>query len=254
MNNRNSAASRQRHWLPAIGIPNLMPVVQAIATLVLLSGLVQAGWADSVTVQITKRWTRNPVQDATVCLGTLANIAQFGVRTTNAKGTVQFAKLPPTNLILTVSKSGFKGRQIALGRAQRNRGLLLTLPAGGGGPHCVEAVSVSRSVSVAQPGSTGFIPSITDFHINGGQTATPIRTVTLTYALTGNASYYRASERSDFETAEWQPLEPEVRYDLTGGSGLKTVYFQVKKFASVEGAELRSLSDVAVDTILLTGG
>ncbi len=251
---RNSAASRQPRWLPAIGVPNPTPVVRAIATIVLLSGMVQAGWADSVTVQITKRWTRNPVQNATVCLGTLANIAQFGVRLTNAKGTVQFAKLPPTNLVLTVSKGGFKGRQITLDRAQRDRGLLLTLPAGGGGPQCVGAVSVTRSASVTQPGSTGFIPSITDFRINGGQTATPSRTVTLTYAFTGNASYYRASERSDFETAEWQPLKPEVRYHLTGRSGLKTVYFQVKKFTSVQGAELRSLSDVAVDTILLDGG
>ena len=254
MTNRNSAACRQRHWLPAIGIPNLMPVVRAIATLVLLSGLVQASWAERVTVQITKRWTRNPIQDATVCLGTLANIAQFGVRLTDVKGTVQFAKLPPTNLDLTVSKSGFKERQIALGRAQRDRGLLLTLPAGGGGPQRVEAVSVTRSVSVTQPGSTGFIPSITDFRIDGGQTATPSRTVTLTYALTGNASHYRASERSDFKTAEWQPLASEVRYDLTGGSGLRTVYFQVRKLTSVEGAELRSLSGVTVDTILLTGG
>ena len=254
MTNRNSAAYTQHHWLPASGIPNLMPVVRAIATLGILSGLVQASWADSVTVQITKRWTRNPVQDATVCLGTLANSAQFGVRLTDVKGTVQFAKLPPTNLVLTVSKSGFKGRQIALGRAQRDRELLLTLPAGGGGPQCVEAVSVTRSVSVTQPGSTGFIASITDFRIDGGQTTTPSRTVTLTYALTGNATHYRASERSNFETAKWQLLEPEVRYDLTGGSGLKTVYFQVTKFTSVEGAEIRSLSDVAVDTILLTGG
>ncbi len=254
MTNRNSAASRQRHRLLAIGIRNLKPAVRAIVTLVLLSGLTQAGWAGSVTVQITKRWAKNPIQDATVCLGTLANIAQFGVRLTDAKGTVQFAKLPPTDLVLTVSKSGFKGRQIALDRAQRDRGLLLTLPAGGGGPQCVKAVSVTSSVSVTQPRSTAFIPSITDFRINAGQTATPSRTVTLTYAFTGNASHYSASERPDFAAAEWQPLKPEVRYNLTRGSGSKTVYFQVKKFTSVEGAELRSLSEVAVDTILLTGG
>ena len=254
MSNRYSAAPRQRHRQPAIGIPNLMPVVRAIATLVLLSGLVQAGWAGSVTVQITKRWTKDPVQDATVCLGTLTNFARVGVRLTDAKGTVQFANSPFTNLVLTVSKSGYKGRQIGLDRAQRDRGVLLTLPAGGGGPRCVDAISVTSLASVSRSGSTRFIPSIADFRINGGQTATPSRTVTLTYALTGNASHYRASERSDFTTAEWRPLEPEVRYDLTDGSGLRTVYFQVKKLTSMEGAELESLSDVTVDTILLTGG
>ena len=201
MTNWNSAASRQRHRLAPIGVLKLMPLVRGIAILVLLSGMVQTAWAGSVTVQVTKRWTKEPVPDATVCLGTPANLAQFGVRLTNAKGTVQFAKSPPANLILTVSKSGYKGRQIDLDRAQRDRGLLLTLPAGGGGPRCVEAISVTRLASVSQPSSTGFIPSITDFRINGGQTATPSRTVTLTYAITGNASHYRASERSDFKTA-----------------------------------------------------
>ncbi len=254
MTNRNSAASSQRHWNPLIGIPHLMRVVWGIAMLVLLSGLVQTGWAGSVTVQVNKRWTKDPVQDATVCLGIPANFTQFGVGLTDATGTVQFAKSPAANLVLTVSKSGYKGRQIALDRAQRDRGLLLTLPAGGGGPRCVEAILVAGLASVSQPSSTGFIPSIADFRINGGQTETPSRTVTLTYALTGNASHYRASERSDFKTAEWQPLASEVRYDLTGGSGLRTVYFQVTKLTSVEGAELRSLSDVTVDTILLTGG
>jgi len=254
MTNRNSAASRQRHWHPAIGTPGLMPVVRAIATLVLLSGLVQAGWAGSVSVQVTKRWTKDPVQDATVCLGSATNFARFGVRRTDAKGTVQFDNSPHTNVVLTVSKSGYKGRQIGLDRFPRDRGLLLTLPAGGGGPQCGEAISVASLASVSQSGSTRFIPSIMDFRINGGQTATPSRTVTLTYALTGNASHYRASERSDFKTAEWQPLEPEVRYDLTDGSGLRTVYFQVKKLTSMQGAELESLSDVTIDTILLTGG
>jgi len=254
MTNRNPAASRQRVCPPATGIPHLMPVVRAIATLVLLGGLVQAGWAGSVTVQVTKRWAKNPVKDATVCLGTLTNIAQFGVRRTDAKGTVQFDKSPPVNRILTVSKSGYKGRQITLDRAQRDRGFLLTLPAGGGGPQCVAAVSDTELPSATQPYSSGFMLGVMDFRINGGQTATPSRTVMLTYAVTGNASHYRASERSDFESAEWQPLGPEVRYSLTGGSGLKTVYFQVKKLTSVEGAELRSLSDVSAGTILLTGG
>jgi hypothetical protein len=223
--------------------------MRVIAVFVLSCGLMQAGWAGNVTIQISKRGAGDPVQAAAVCLGTPANIAQFGARLANEKGIVRFDKLHTrTELVLTVSKSGFKGRQVVLGAVQRDRGVLLTLPAGGGGPECAKAVPV-----VIQPRSAGFAPGITFFRINGGQAATQRPMVTLTYALTGEASHYRASDRSDFQAAKWQTLGPEVRYDLTGESGVKTVYFQVGKFASVEGAEIQSLSKVAVDSILLAG-
>lgn len=230
-----------------------MPVMRTIAAIMLLCGLAQAGWAGDITVQITKRGADGPVQAAAVCLGTPADIAQFGARLADEKGTVQFDKVHTrTGLVLTVSKSGFKGRQVVLGTGQRNRGVLLTLAVGGGGPKCARAVPVTQAVPVVQSRPADFTPGIMEFRINGGQGATQSPKVTLTYALRGEASHYRASTRSDFQAAEWQPLGPDVRYDLPGDRGLKTVYFQVRKFASVKGAEIQILSNVAVDTILLT--
>ena len=255
MKNQTSSEPKQRRQLPAISSSDPVLVMRVIAAIVLLCGLMQAGWAGNVTVQISKRGAGDPVQAAAVCLGTPANIAQFGARLANEKGIVRFDKLHTrTELVLTVSKSGFKGRQVALGAVQHDRGVLLTLPAGGGGPKCAKAVPVvAHPVPVIQPRSAGFAPGITFFRINGGKAATQRPMVTLTYALTGEASHYRASDRSDFQAAKWQTLGPEVRYNLTGESGVKTVYFQVGKFASVEGAEIQSLSKVAVDSILLAG-
>ena len=254
MTNRTLSGPKQRHQLPAISPPEPVLVMRVIAAIVLSCGLMQTGWAGDVTVQVTKRGAGDPVQAAAVCLGTPANIAQFGARLANEKGIVRFDKLHiRTELVLTVSKSGFKGRQVILDAVQRDRGVLLTLPVGGGGPECAKAVPVTQPIPVIQSRSAGFAPGITVFRINGGQAATQSPMVTLTYALTGEASHYRASDRSDFQAAKWQTLEPEVRYGLTGESGVKTVYFQVGKFASVEGAEIQSLSKVAVDSILLTG-
>jgi hypothetical protein len=217
--------------------------------------LTQTAWGENVTIQISKRGAGYPLKEAAVCLGTPANPAQFGAQLADDKGVVQFDKVHArAELVLTVSKSGYKGRQVALGTAQHNRGVLLTLAAGGGGPECAKAVALVQPAPVAEPRSPRFSPGIKDFRINGGEAATQSPKVTLTYTLTGEASHYRASERSDFAAVEWQPIKPEVRYDLASGSGSRTVYFQVGKLVTAEGAEIEILSDVAVDTIVLTGG
>lgn len=253
MKNLTSNRPTQRCQLPAIGPSKPMRAMRTSAAILLLCGLAQVGWAGEITVQITKRGADDPVQAAAVCLGTPANIAQFGARLADEKGTVQFGKVHArTGLILTVSKSGFKGRQVLLGTGQRDRGVLLTLAAGGGGPKCASTVQVTQAVPVVQSRPADFSPGILEFRINGGQEATQSPKVTLTYALRGEASHYRASTRSDFRAADWQPLGPKIRYALTGDSGLKTVYFQVGKFASAKGAEIEILSNVAVDTILLS--
>lgn len=224
------------------------------AAVVLLFGLGQSSWGGDVTVQISKRGAGKPVDAAAVCLGTPADIDQFGARLANDKGTVEFKNIyARTDLVLTVSKSGYKGRQVLLGTDQRNRGVLLTLAAGGGGPKCASAAALAQQIQLSQSRSSDVAPGIVDFRINGGRDLTRSPKVTLMYALKGEASHYRASSHSDFRAAEWQPLASEVRYDLTGDSGLKTVYFQVGKFASVEGGEIEILSNIAVDTIMLGG-
>lgn len=216
-------------------------------------GLVQSGWAGEITVQVSKRRAGDPVADAAICLGTPANPAQFGAMLADDKGMARFDKVHTrADLVLTVSKSGYQGRQVALGRDTRNRGVLLTLASGGGGPTCRKAVALAVQ-TLASP-ATHLAPGIIEFRINGGEQKTRSARVALDFALTGEASHYRASDRSDFRSAQWLPLEHDLWLDLPGGAGLKTIYFQVGKLTSAEGAEIEILSNVAVDSIELDGG
>lgn len=218
-------------------------------------GLIQSGWAGEITVQVSKRRAGDPVADAAVCLGTPANPAQFGAMLADAKGMARFDKVHTrADLVLTVSKSGYQGRQVALGRDSRNRGVLLTLSSGGGGPTCWKALELALPTQLMTRPATHIAPGIKEFRINRGEQTTHSARVTLDFVLTGEASHYRASDRSDFRSAQWLPLEPDLRLDLSGDAGLKTVYFQVGKLTSTEGAEIEILSNVAVDTIELDGG
>ena len=229
--------------------------IRSFAFTLVSFGLMQSSWAGEITVQVSKRHAGDPVQAAAVCLGTPANPTQFGAMLADDKGMVRFDKVHTrAELVLTVSKRGYQGRQVPLSRSSGNRGVLLTLASGGGGPECAKAVTLAgQATSVTSP--VGHLaPGIAFFQINGGSDTTRSSRVTLDYVLTGEASHYRASDRSDFKFAQWQPLESDLRLDLTGDSGLKTVYFQVGKLTSAEGAEIEILSNIAVDSIELDGG
>ena len=214
----------------------------------------QLGWAGEVTVRVSKRHAGDPVQAAAVCLGTPANPTQFGAMLADEKGMARFDKVHTrAELVLIVSKRGYKGRQVALGRDPRDRGVLLTLASGGGGPECGNVLALAGQMTSMTSPAGHLAPGIAKFQINGGKPTTHSTRVTLDYVLTGEASHYRASDRSDFKFAQWQPLESDLWLDLTGDSGLKTVYFQVSKLTSAAGAEIEILSNVAVDTIELDG-
>jgi alpha-tubulin suppressor-like RCC1 family protein len=94
------------------------------------------------------------------------------------------------------------------------------------------------------------VPVVSKFSINNGATATPNRTVVLTNhcagATSATVSAFMASESADFTTATWQPYTPLSLFTLSGGSGVKTVYFKVKDAAHAESA-------VTSDTITLGG-
>lgn len=87
-------------------------------------------------------------------------------------------------------------------------------------------------------------PQITSFNINSNAACTYLKTVTLNSAVQGPVSSYRASENRDFSGAAWiSPYRASPGFDLTGGYGTKTVYFQVRGMGGV--------SNVVNDTIIL---
>jgi hypothetical protein len=125
-----------------------------------------------------------------------------------------------------------------------DRMLVISLSAGGGGSQC------------QLDGDTGSQPvsglDVSRFAINNGASKTAQRTVTLDSRVAGEATQYRASERADMLDAQWQGYSGKASFELSAGAGKKVVYFQVRRHATINGADLEVLSPVVRDSITLS--
>lgn len=70
-------------------------------------------------------------------------------------------------------------------------------------------------------------PKLISFNINNNQALTRNKRVRL-YIVWDHASQYRASENPNFSQATWKSLVGYMYFDLSSGSGPKTVYVQVR--------------------------
>lgn len=214
-----------------------------------------AAFAADVTVHVSKRGASGPLDNVAVCLGTRGVPAQFGTALTDRSGTAKFRNVPTTELVLTASKPGMRGKRTSLLASAWNRSLVVSLPAGGGGPECTaKAAKVALAIE-----STSTTPAVgglgvRKFRINSGKRATSVPSVTLDFTYSGDATHYRVSERSDFRAAEWLPIDGARRFDLSTATGRKTVYIQVRKHITVQGGVMQSVSSVASDSIVLEDG
>jgi len=205
--------------------------------------------ASEVEIRVVDQTTGKPLTDAAVCLGTSADSGQFGAVLTSRKGTASFSKVPNTPLLLTISKPGFKGYERLQSAGDFNRVILVKLADGGLGPvcHTTESPAVHGAI-----GKTGL--HIKRFLVNGGKTRTQSRRVTLTSRVTGNPTHYRVSERSDFNTASWQPYQKQTVFQLSGPGGRKTIYFQVRRYKEMNDSNVQSTSNVVTARISLVSG
>ena len=197
--------------------------------------------AAELTVRVFERGGKAPLQGVAVCLGTSARITQFGAKLTDAGGYVVFSGVPRTSLVLTASGSGYMGTQERITGSGENRMLVLSLPAGGGGAEC----PLDQDAAASRGGTLG----VESFILNGGAAVTTDAVVTLDYKISGHATQYRASEQPDFQGADWLALDASPRYRLSPGSGNKTVYFQVRRYARINGADIETRSSVVHDAI-----
>lgn len=85
-----------------------------------------------------------------------------------------------------------------------------------------ESVAVSDTIIYENP------PAVDVFLINNGDSETSSQTVTLNNTATHSPTHYMASEASDFSGASWQTYSSSPSFTLSGGIGVKTVYFKVK--------------------------
>lgn len=210
-----------------------------------VSSDVPVAFAVDLTVQVSRQGTGQLLADVAVCVGTPADPDQFGTARTDRDGSARFAALPRAPLSVVMSKDGFRGRQLALGPLDHDRDVLVTLPRGGGGPRC------AGPLAAAEP-SAGVDLRLAEVRINEGASATRQRTVELRVRASDDPTHYRASERSDFEGADWARFQEPIRYRLSGGEGEKTIYVQLRKYRSAGGAEIETLSNVARASIELT--
>ena len=218
-----------------------MKSCQCLLLAVLISMMSLNASAAELTVRIFERGGKAPLQGVAVCLGTSARLDQFGASFTDNEGYAVFPGVPRSPLVVTASRPGYMSGQEHMKVSAENRMLVLSLPTGGGGVEC----PLGKSGSVQTDAGL----EIESFQLNKGAAITRDASVTLDNSFSGHASQYRASESSDFRGAEWQVYEKRPRFRLSAGRGNKTVYFQVRRYARINGADLEARSAVKQDSI-----
>lgn len=223
----------------------------AVARVLLLlstSGLFVGNlWAANLQIQVMAEDKKTPLEKAAVCLGTSPNPQQFGASLTDKKGRVLFHELQPVPLILTVSKPGFRGEQRIVGRQTLNRVMVVSLAPGGGGPTC----QVPPQAKGEPPAAVAL--QVKDLAINRGASLTQSRKVTLSFTVEGKPTQYRASQFPDFRDAPWQTFALTPQFELSPGSGEKTIYLQVRRHREIDGSHLQTVSNTAKDSIYFSG-
>lgn len=201
--------------------------------------------AADLRVRVFERGGNVPLAGVAVCLGTQARLDQFGATRTDTSGYAEFDSVPGAKLLVTASMAGFMSEQEPLVTSNTSRMLVLSLAAGGGGPRCLP-VAVESTPSAAALRVVRFV-------INDGAAVTTGRGVTLDGKTSGVPTQYRASEHEDFRDAEWIDFKASPGFMLSPGPGKKTVYYQVRRRTTLNGAVLETVTPASTDSIILQG-
>jgi hypothetical protein len=220
-----------------------MKYLSKLAVLFLFSLTSMAISAADVQVRVFERGGKAPLAGVAVCLGTPARISQFGSQLTDGNGNAIFSGVPRASILVTASRDGYKAEQETMVTSTGNRMLVISLPAGGGGIRCPLSGSATRV--------SGSGLGISRFSMSSGAGVTTTRNVSLDNVVSGNPTQFRASERADFKGANWQDYTQAPVFQLSAGPGKKSVYFQVRRYAALNGANLETLSPVRKDSIVL---
>jgi hypothetical protein len=207
----------------------------------LMAGVATTAFSSDLRVRVFERGGNAPLAGVAICVGTPARLNQFGAMLTDSGGYAVFSNVPQTALLVTASRKGFKAEQENVVTSNLDRMLVLSLSTGGGGTQC----QLTGDTSPQQAGGL----EISRFAINNGATKTGQREVTLDNRVAGEPTQYRASERADLLDAQWQDYSGKATFELSAGAGNKVVYFQVRRHATINGANLEVLSPVVRDSI-----
>lgn len=219
-----------------------MKIITNIIMMALFAATAQTASAADLRVRVFERGGNVPLAGASICLGTRANLQQFGAKQTDADGYVVFDSLPSAQLLVTASMAGYKSEQELVMTSNANRMLLLSLSGGGGGPGCNASGQGKRS-------QVGL--EVRRFALANAAGVTAQRDVTLNHVASGAVTQYRASERADFSDAEWQEYTAAPLFRLSEGNGKKLVWLQLRRHSSLNGAVVETISPAVSDSIML---
>ncbi len=188
----------------------------------------------ALAIQVVDQRSGKALDGVAVCLGTAADISQFGAQATDDRGRVRFASVPHSLLQVTASKSGYQAEQVGLDPVTSSRSLVLKLASGWrNGPRCKVTTTGQENTSTLSIASVNVSP------LTGRAGVVRVRT-----NVRGEAGQIRVSESADFVRAKWRPYQPVVDFQLSPGNGGKQLYVQVRRVAKMNGATLQSLSPV----------
>ena len=190
---------------------------------------------DWIEVRVLDKQHGGPVADAAVCVGTRANPQQFGARRSDASGVVRFEDLLSSSLVVTASKNGFQGKEQRVDSPSQTRAVVLKLAPGGGGPQC-DAPVASAPLDM----SSGLAIDGVSIRKDPGDS----ERILVSIRASGPANQARISEQPDFAGADWQDLDQPMPYGLSGGTGVRQIYVQVRRAVQSQGAIIEVTSPV----------
>jgi hypothetical protein len=200
-----------------------------------LSMLAAAAMSFSLPVKATQFGVRvvnesgEPVPGASVCIGLPGNYKQFGALFTDIDGKA-VVDVPNVPLVVTVSKTRFRGTRISEPARGFNLIKEVTLSEGVPGPHCKAGSSMA-----ANPPSI----VIADVDISSGGESTTLRPT-----VSGEPSHYRVGASSGFENVGWQRFEEAIALPsaLTRQGG--EVFLQMRRFEGTSKGWVEARSNV----------
>jgi hypothetical protein len=180
-----------------------------------------------MSVYVHEGTSNTMISGATVCVGTPEEPSKYGYKTTNAQGRADFTNVPATDVVVTATRSGFRGASKTDPGTSYSRSVRMNLFSGSGGPTCPFPLQTSRTAIIT-------VIEIPSFSLNNGADIVPAgRAVELWAVWKGAApTHYRASESASLSGAQWQPFQasgsrPTYRF-ADNRSGTKTVFFQLR--------------------------
>ncbi len=217
-------------------------VVRALVVSTALFSLASVAHAGKFGVRVLDANTGLPVANASVCLGTVANRNLYGTGITSYSGVALYDNVPATSVLITVSKSNY-------------RGIALQNPATR--DNVIADVLVTEGLSSKKCRAMKFVdlkPGIT----GGKQKAEwPLEITSLSYFPSGNdgfaflsysngkPTHYRVSTDPEFKDAEWKSYSDVFQFSpKMADAGKGMLYFQLRKEIRASGGVMEALSKV----------